>query len=912
MRRFTRRKTRVDISKEDNHEGTDSTGNTKSPYLEQKSLCQQCNDAGKKPTFRPLVERFLCDSCYKTLFPASAMCESDDTLLSKIGGMTGAIRSISRGKKKGASNNTNTNTNAYLEEEECHACLEHGKFRRCCRKYYCRLCYYKSNACPGCNASNYRSGVNVQSQRPDKMAVVATWLISFSVLLIILALIGMVVVNYMTKPSTVWGHACNGWFPTCEKPVCLDFWGGPASGMPASYEFCTVNASVNKVIGNACIFDPELYRWSDETMGFDICAQKNTNATELLPQSTSSSSSLSSSLSGRQGVYVFEDNFDYWINASDYSVDSILMKSAKWEKIGNAKTSGICGMNYITRPYELEHGDFQSGRNNASLVFSGVKDRYAETMDLDMRYGGRVEFYLKLAPIVENEMATECKTSFEGKVSFQYSTDGGIGWQPIRNYPIWKYRNDYFSLVEEDLPEDAFTNSTRFRWEQTMFDPQRDFWSIDDVRILSFFEATYYDSALYQASLQERIEYVHQKQCEYDTEQCADFPNMMDGSDFRLRTVDIYITLCCMILIAKKMFQDYHRWKNAPKSCQSKDDGSDDLDIPLKTEFRYAKCRSWQVFALTTLCTPLCLITAYLGWHVGRWWKTFYSSSAPSTIYLLLCLSMDFWTVRTLAITVFHFWPFCVERKIAIDATNEDELLLLDTDVIPLINIGKMQMISKQFYWSLFVSICYSGYPLMLSLVFSKALRNAHKVYVIMLHLFGVSALCRSILGPMWAVEVFLSLNTLCSLSATERDELGVSFSRPSVAHTTANSTILSVIIALLLRATNFREQLNVYNTIGFIFLAVFVGTVAGSMIGLLRGLPIVPRICFTKWPENGYAFSHNRKRKQPHLFSTLLSGGVNSCEIYILNVEEKDLFCSLLTGDIVFASAEIRSTPTN
>jgi hypothetical protein len=83
-------------------------------------------------------------------------------------------------------------------------------------------------------------------------------------------------------------------------------------------------------------------------------------------------------------------------------------------------------------------------------------------------------------------------------------------------------------------------------------------------------------------------------------------------------------------------------------------------------------------------------------------------------------------------------------------------------------------------------------------------------------------------------------------------------------------------------------------------------------MIGLLRGLPIVPRICFTKWPENGYAFSHNRKRKQPHLFSTLLSGGVNSCEIYILNVEEKDLFCSLLTGDIVFASAEIRSTPTN
>jgi len=890
MRTFTRRKTRVDLLKaEDNQK--------KSPYLEQKSLCQQCNDAEKKPTFRPLVESFLCDSCYKTLFPASAMCETEDTLLSKLGnGMMTAIRS--RGKK-GAS--------AYPEEEECHGCLEHGKFRRCCLKYYCRSCYYKSNACPGCNASNYRSGVNVQSQRPTKMAVVATWLISISVLLIILTLIGMVVVNYITKPSTVWGHSCNGWFPTCEKPVCLDFWGGPASGMPTSYQFCTVNASVNKVIGNACIFDPELYRWSGKTLGFDLCAQKNTNATELLSQST-----LSSSSSRRQGVYVFEDNFDYWMNASDYSVDSILMESAKWGKMGNAKASGICGMNYITRPYELEHGDFQSGRKNASLVFSGVKDRYAQTIDLDMRYGGRVEFYLKLAPIVENELATECKTSFEGKVSFQYSIDGGLGWQPIKNYPIWKYRNDYFSLVEEDLPEDAFTNSTRFRWEQTMFDPQRDFWSIDDVRIFSFFEATYYDSDLYQASLQERIESVHQKQCEYDTEQCAVFPNILDGSQFRLRTVDIYITLCCILLIAKKIFHDYHRWKNAPKSCQNKVDGSDNLGTPLKTEFRYAKCRSWQIFAVATLCTPLCLIAAYMGWHVVWWWQTFYSSSAPSTGYLLLCLSMDFWTVRTLAITVFQFWPFCIETQIEIDATNEDELLLLDTDVIPLMDIGKMQIISKRFYWSLFVTICFGGYPFLLSLVFVKALRIAHEDYVMMLHIFGVSALCRSILGPMWAVEVFLSLNTLCSLSATERDELGVSFSRPSVAHTTANATILSVILALLLYAMNFREKLNAYNTIGFICLSVFVGTVAGSMIGLLRGSPIVPRICFTKWPENGYAFSHNRKRKPPHFFSTLLSGGVNSCEVFILNVEEQDLFCSLLTGDIVGQSAEIRSTLTN
>ena len=853
-----------------------SQDNHKTLHLEQKPFCQQCNVAGKQAIFRPLVEIFLCDSCYKTQFPATAMCESDETPLAKLDHRI--RRKLTEFR----------DPNAYPEEEECHVCLERGKFRRCCSRYYCRPCYYKSNACPGCKTLNHRSGVNIKTQRPSKTAVLATWGVSFSVLFLIAALIGIVMANYVTKPTTFWGHTCAGWFPSCKKVVCIDFVGDLSNGMPTAYQFCKVDTSENKVIGSSCIFDPELYRWSNESLGFDLCAQQYSNTTELLSQSLN-----------KQGVYIFEDNFDHWTNESDYK--SVLMKSAKWQRMENGKASDVCGVNDVHRPYELEHGEFDSSRKNSSLVFSGVMDRYAETMDLDMRHGGLVEFYLKLAPIVENELATECKTSFEGKVSLNYSIDGGFNWQPIRTYTSWQYRNDHFSLVEENLPKDACTKSTRFRWEQSLFDPQRDFWSIDDVRVFSFFDPAYYTSILYDTNREARAETVHQQQCEYDTEQCAFFPNALDGLEFRIRTVDLYITICLVMLLGQKFFQDLHHWRsNAPQICESNDDRSENLAIPLKTEFRYAKCRRWQMFAVATLCAPLCIMTGYLCWHVARWWKTFYSSSAPSAFYIFVSLSVDFLVVRYLGITVFQFWPFYVETRVEIDATNEDELLLLDTCVIPLIDIGMLEMFPKRFFWSLFVVTCFSGFPLSLSLIFIKSLQLPHEDYAIVMHILGMSMLLRSILGPAWAVEVYLSLNAICCFSPVQRDKLGMSFSRPSVAHTTSYTILISLLLALVFFVMSFREHLNGYNTVIFFLCAVFVGVITGSMLGLLRGLPIVPRISLTTWPDDGYSFSHSRKRKQPHFWSIFLAGGTNSCELYILSVEEMDLFRSLLRGDNV------------
>jgi len=875
VKRFTRHKLRPVATGND-----DSNDNH---YVEQKSQCQECQRKNVKATYRPLVNdngAFLCDECYTNLYPATAMYDADENMFSKI-------------NQKIREKRANTK---YPEEEECHACLEHGSYRRCCKHYYCRSCYYESGACPGCETPSHRSGVTQNQQRPSKMAVLATWGISVSVLLILVGFVSATIVNSSTKPRTVWGHTCYGWFPQCGKPVCVDFNSSdPSSGMPTEYELCTVNETDNKVTGDACIFDPELYRWSDKLLGFDLCIEGDQNKLSTI----------------RQGAYIFEDNFDYWANGTNYKPDSVMMKSAKWENVQNAKASDICGMNSISRAYELEHGDFVTSRKNASLVFSGVNHRYAETQDLDVRFGGNVEFYLKLAPVVSNELATECKTAFVGDVALSYSIDNGLSWQSMRNYPVWKYRNEYFQLVKEDIPEAASTEATRFRWSQSVFDPKRDYWAIDDVRIFGHIEPSFYGGDLYRAKISQRKKSVHQQQCHFDTEQCTEFPNdKRSRNHFRLRAVDIYITVCVVILVSRKAFQELHKWSNAQKSSPKKENDADKLSIPMKKKFNYKVSKSWQIFALSLLMLPLLSLSIYMTWHVVHWWS-FYSKDTLSTLYICLSFAMDFWALRTLSLDILHFWPFYVEHHVEIDATNEVELLIVGTEEIPLLDIPHISLFSKELYWAFFCSVCVSGFPFSSAMVFIRAMKMRYQNYVMLLHILGTSSLFRTLLGPAWFVEFFLSIKAICSLSGKDRDDLGRAFARPSLAHATANSTISALLVLGPYLFYAFRKELNTLYVIVIIFATIFIGVLAGSLVGLLRGLPIVPRIHLTTWPNDGYQFTHNRKSKPVHFFASLLSGGMNSCELYVMNISDMELFRLLLSGKVgagVLLSKKIQS----
>ncbi len=958
-------------SKDDNHDDDNDIEDKKDKSKDEDDFecCEECSKSFKndriKVTYRPLVNSngaFLCDACYKSKFPATAMCDEslNENVFSKL---KDAVT------KKNNNNDHNHNNKIFPEEEECCSCLEHGIYRRCCEKYYCRKCYFNpNNACPGCKTPIHRTGVTQGAAgskiKPSQMAVLASWGISISVYLVIILFLFTTIANWSTKPVTVWGHSCHGWFPQCTEPVCIDF--GPETGtetetetdattttsnndgvavtgmnmnmnIPSEYKYCAIDRTINKIVGNACIFDPELYKWSSRRLGFDICTRIDTKSRHN-----------GTDISYENGVYVFEDNFDYWSNATNYSSESIVMKSARWNSMENAMASDICGFNNITRPYEYEQQKQRQyvyeysyshdqndisplTRRNASLVFTGVRARFAETVDLDVLHGGRVEFYIKLAPIVPNELATPCKTAFNGDVQLSFSTDGGASYVPVRMYPVWKYRHDHFKLVREDIPIEAQTSSTRFRWDQIVFDPQRDYWALDDVRVFHEWPIPSYKQD--KDRKMERNKHVGREQCCYDTEQCDAFPNRRQDcssggkydyssmherlqryGSFRFKAVDIYVTIAAIVLVMRKGFQDFYQWTVAykVKEMNRRENINKQQDISMtdehqgspscKKDFQLDISQTWQRFAMLTIGLPQCTVMVLLIIHLTVSWD-FYSTSTFSFMYVFVPFSMDFWVVRRLGLDVFHYWPFHIPPQAQIDASDEKELLIIGNDydgdeIIPLLDLRNVEVYSAQFYVVIFISIWFSSLPVATMSVLIKAIAS-HGTYVPLLHILGVSSILRSILGPLWFVELILSIKWLSSISVTSRDDMGRACSRPSMRYIVTTSTICSVFVLLPIILQQFWDDLNASWVIGLIFSSLALGILVGSTVGMLRGLGVVPRISLICWPDDGYCFTSDRNSKDADILSKLFSGGMTSAALYLLPLQQMDTFRVILSGTL-------------
>ena len=140
-------------------------------------------------------------------------------------------------------------------------------------------------------------------------------------------------------------------------------------------------------------------------------------------------------------------------------------------------------------PYPLMGPSVKFGEG--ALVFSGVLERQATTVPLDMSHGGTINFHLKFAPVVDNEDLVQCKTAFGGHVYVEYSTDFGETWVKFGSYLVHDYRSNKFRAVEEELPPGGFGNHTMVRWNQPYFEDKRDYWALDDIIVFHRFEGNW-------------------------------------------------------------------------------------------------------------------------------------------------------------------------------------------------------------------------------------------------------------------------------------------------------------------------------------------------------------------------------------------------------------------------------------
>lgn len=483
---------------------------------DDSQLCLLCLEP--LATKRPCCNAMFCDHCYTK----NSQCPNCDVLTRKEK-LTGATYVLQ----------------GFSEHEECRICLDPGLKRRCCNNFYCDDCYYRHATCRSCGSpvgvSEYE---NLSFMPANCFVLLLGWTVTVSLTVIFVAFFLTVIVNEVATPVGLYDYKCYGFFRSCDVPVCIGMPSTVADGsapLPplSQWEACTLD-SVVKLQSDACIFDNILYRSSDKTQGYDVCVE-----------------------SFEPGVYVFEDTFENWANESFVSN---AMVSATWDDIVNGDVTPYCGVG------EVFGGEF-------SLSFAGEQLRYAETKDMDLTSGGKLEAEMFIPPLGFDVSNPFCKTGFIGTVFAEFSVDQGQSWTVLQGYDPAIYRSSTFFPISLEVSVEGWTNKTRFRFKQPIFESARDGWALDNVKVLRYLPNDWHNkNAPFGDSLDTALDEVQLAQCCADTdwceqridnadmdEKCSVFP-WYKGQSYLIRLSEILVCVATLINIIKFLYISAQNW----------------------------------------------------------------------------------------------------------------------------------------------------------------------------------------------------------------------------------------------------------------------------------------------------------------------------------------------------------------
>ncbi|KAL3805314.1 hypothetical protein HJC23_009021 [Cyclotella cryptica] len=877
----------------------------------------------RRGKFRPLIGNdgeFLCDSCYLAEFPATAFLDEAEKpewqkrgnkIANKIKNGVTDFLADAMGAAEVASfgNRSISEDTKFPSEVECRMCLEKGVFRRCCTAYYCHSCYYKSGKCPGCGKDSPLTGIGTGKDHPGNLAIGLSWAISLAMICATITLLALIYWNVVTSPVTVWGHTCRGFFPTCELTVCIDYDGGNGYGVGGSwipaaqpYRVCDRASTSNQVVGSACVYDNELYVWSNKVMGYDICMSspreektrsKNVSSVNPLLLYTESS-----------GVYVFDDDFELPSRP----------KSAPWREIINGNFSDLCGVNSVS-PERGNHGGFRPVENKHALVFSGVHARYAVTSGLNVEYGGTVEFYLKMGPL--DDLDTECKTAYSGDVALEYCLhpDECI---PFGFFPAWKYRGSAFQFISIAIPHDAWSNSTSFCFRQESFDDMQDYWAIDDVRIHANLQSRWLESSAFAQRQMKSKSDAMQGSCCYGTDQCSIFDKrstLLQASDCdripafnenhrksRLKSHDLYILFSLLALIAKNAYDGLfnHYTTMAQKKYHTESLQSDAKDQFPRSTYHAVVDPLWQysialilggafACALYRLLESL-TVTACFSNNEGS--DQSCDINASVVIVSITALVFDLKSIKTIMTRVIF-----IQKPILVivDLHPDYGILQVNQKEIPLTDLSAVRSRNAIFVW--FLSLCYilAGLPMAIG---SLALRsfNLHGMSELLYTTLGVLAVLREIFGVAFVAKLFLCIQWILVSSQKDREDFGRAVQREGL----IQHFIIGACVAFVTVVPTFiARRIGIANPGVLVLLCcVLLGGLFGLIVGVMHGLPVHPDSYLTCWPATCYCITYYDRARCPCLFSCKSCGEINSRQILlVVTVTDVLAFNKMLKG---------------
>ncbi|XP_062860161.1 reelin [Trichomycterus rosablanca] len=115
-----------------------------------------------------------------------------------------------------------------------------------------------------------------------------------------------------------------------------------------------------------------------------------------------------------------------------------------------------------------------------ALYFGGLGRREARTVPLDTTHTRLVQFYIRIGGKNLGPTCTRPRGRNEG-VIVQYSTNNGVKWQFLRELDFGSFMET--QLVTIELPPQAKTPYTVFRWWQPQLGKHSAQWSLDDILI---------------------------------------------------------------------------------------------------------------------------------------------------------------------------------------------------------------------------------------------------------------------------------------------------------------------------------------------------------------------------------------------------------------------------------------------
>ncbi|KAL9183161.1 hypothetical protein ACHAXT_004948 [Thalassiosira profunda] len=901
--------------------------------------CTRCpahrNRAG---TFRPLIGsgEHVCDDCYSREFPCTAMLDDHDQpeLLRKGKRATHFVRNKIVdgvadivGTTSQPTPDAEMQRESYPSEEECRACLERGVFRRCCGSYYCNVCYYQSGKCPGCLKEAPLTGVAAADLKPDpgKLAVGLAW--ALSALLVALTIVGagLVYWNASTTPTTVWGHTCRGWLRDCNFAVCVDYDGGGGYGsagefLPPSqpYKVCDRASTANQVVGSACIYDQELYAWSNSRVGYDICVSSPREEGHR-PRDVSSPDPLLLFSNNQSGVCVFDDDFELAVRNA----------SAPWSDIINGDRSSACGVN--NKAVERgNHAGYQPLPNSNALVFTGVHTRQATTAGLDVRHGGRVEFFLKMGPILVEGAESDCKAAFSD-VILEYRTESS-NWATLATYPAWGYRG-VWKFVSEELPTDAWSNSTKFRFRQPYFDSLRDHWAIDDIRIWANLMPKWEASPQFEERREQQAARVKLAQCCYGSsnqcsvfekkrtnfseDQCDAIPGF-DKSDAssRLRLCEVLVLYMCLAAGAKALYRlialRFTRRAAKIKQGGATEIGTDlskDADLFPRHTFHATTHLAWQSAWVVLLfgalsCTVYRLLDALRVFECLASENADDPSCETDASFVVACILAAVFDASAVGKLLHNV--VCIKcpsnRKrleVVVDLHPERGFLRVGSKTIPLSELADVKTQSPAFHWSVSLLTFLGGMPWALGYLTlpSFDLPDSLEAAVPIL---GYIAILRVIFGPLLFVKLYLTIEWVLTLKARDRDEFGRALLRRGLLQQFFIGATFAPVLIMISIASRRVEYVSAGDNFMLFLIYSAFGGLCGLMLGVMHGLPVIPNAKLTGWPGTCCSVSYYDRVACPCLFSCNYCGEVHSRqELLILSLDDTITLKRMLNGNL-------------